>query len=146
MAADDPARGDVVAVAVNRTSGARATWRWAGEAWQQVATTETPAIEPLTVTMAGDAQTHQALLVEEAFLGPDGVARGGTSTWDGSTWTHRPGPVPDDLISPLERPDSTEAIWATDRGRLVMLGGGSGDDAYRREWAWNGAAWQPVHG
>jgi hypothetical protein len=127
----------VLAVSAPDAANRGTTWRWDGRGWRQLTPPTAAGVEPLSARLAYDPATRATLLVEAEFEGADGHPAGGTWSWDGVTWTEHHAAPP--VVGAV---DVTDPV-ATTEGRLVLVGGPLGPDAYREAWAWDGSAWRP---
>jgi hypothetical protein len=116
-------------------AGPAQTWRWTGSAWVAANPATEPGFDVLTATMMS-APGAGPLLVQADFTFPV-IIHGGTWTFDGRTWRHTSGLVPD-FVRAF---DSTTPVWGLAGSDPVLIGGSQGDDAYRRAARWDGQAW-----
>ncbi|HEY6379678.1 MAG TPA: hypothetical protein VI316_10920 [Candidatus Dormibacteraeota bacterium] len=116
-------------------AGPAQTWRWSGAAWIEAHPATEPGFDVLTATLT-TAPGAGPLLVQADFTFPV-IVHGGTWTFDGRTWRHANGLVPD-FVRAF---DFTTPVWGLAGSDPVLIGGSQGDDAYRRAARWDGQAW-----
>jgi hypothetical protein len=116
-------------------AGPAQTWRWTGAAWIAADPATEPGFDVLTATLMS-APGAGPLLVQADFTFPV-IIHGGTWTFDGRTWRHANGLVPD-FVRAF---DFTTPVWGLAGSDPVLIGGSQGDDAYRRAARWDGQAW-----
>ena len=111
------------------------TWRWTGSAWVAANPPTEPGFDNLTATLVAAPGTGP-LLVQADFVVPVDI-HGGTWNYDGHTWRHTSGPVPD-FVRAF---DVTAPVWGVSGNDTVLIGGSRGEDAYRRVARWDGGTW-----
>ena len=119
------------------------TWVWDGSTWQEQVslTNDIPARDDHA--MAFDSQRGQVVV-----FGGEGFNTSGelslfndTWIWDGSVWT--------EVTPPSSNPPAREQhdmVFDSQRGQIVMFGGGdSKSSIYRNDtWVWNGTGWVDI--
>jgi hypothetical protein len=141
LMAPDPRGGHVIAVVSTHSGpGEEATWRWDGKQWLEQHPASAVVVESITATFTDDLADGTAVLVEEQFVDQTGEDRGGTWTWDGKTWSHHAGEVPN-IVHAF---DVAEPLWYPHGDGLDIVGGPRQGDTYNATWHWDGTVWSSV--
>ncbi len=153
----DAARRRVVLVGGARAScldpdgGSEADlWTWDGTSWARVEP-EDPEADGSPAPRFGHSLAYDAQRRETVLFGGEGHLcrqdeypfHGDTWTWNGASWTLRGDGEPEAAASPSGRAGHGLAFDAM-RGRTVLFGGETRQEALPETWEWDGASWLGV--
>jgi hypothetical protein len=138
LMAPDPRGGHLIAVTSTRSGpGEEPTWRWNGQRWLPLQPRSAVVVESISATITDDLSSGTVVLVEEQFIDQSGEDRGGTWTWDGATWSHHAGSVPD-VVHAF---DVAQPVWFPRSVGVDIVGGPRQGDSYDASWFWDGLVW-----